>query len=78
MKVNVGVRRGVKPRAVQVVLEAQQVLAAKEWGGLDLSELLRVRMALHVGAVDPEPACRVEQAVARDDPQSKALACYGL
>ena len=40
--------------AVAATLEAQLALAADDWVGHGLPEPLRVRMALHVGAVDPD------------------------
>jgi len=43
------------PAAVTAVLEAQQGLQAENWAALGLPEPLRVRMALHTGAVDPDP-----------------------
>ena len=40
------------PQATAAGLQAQQALQAEPW---DLPEPLRVRMALHTGAVDPDP-----------------------
>jgi class 3 adenylate cyclase len=42
--------------AVAATLEAQVGLATADWAGCGLPEPLRVRMALHVGAVGPDPA----------------------
>jgi predicted ATPase/class 3 adenylate cyclase/Tfp pilus assembly protein PilF len=43
------------PGAVAATLAAQQRLVAEEWGACGLPEPLRVRMALHVGDVEPSP-----------------------
>jgi len=40
--------------ALAAALEAQRALAQEEWLAFALPEPLRVRMALHVGAVDPD------------------------
>jgi predicted ATPase len=39
---------------VAAALEAQRGLMAEDWAGLGLPEPLRVRAAIHVGAVDPD------------------------
>jgi predicted ATPase/class 3 adenylate cyclase len=44
------------PEALAAALQAQRALAAEDWLGLGLPEPLRVRMALHAGAVDPDAA----------------------
>jgi len=43
------------PEAVAAALEIQLGLSLQDWTGLGLLEPLRVRMALHAGAVDPDP-----------------------
>src|SRR5919112_4313659 len=43
------------PEAVAAALEAQRGLVAEDWSVLGLPEPLRIRMALHVGDVDPGP-----------------------
>jgi predicted ATPase/class 3 adenylate cyclase len=42
------------PAAVAAACEAQQGLVAEDWSAHELPEPLRVRMALHAGAVDPD------------------------
>src|SRR5689334_20806590 len=42
------------PDALQAALEAQRALNAEDWAACGLREPLRVRMALHAGAVDPD------------------------
>jgi predicted ATPase/class 3 adenylate cyclase/DNA-binding CsgD family transcriptional regulator/Tfp pilus assembly protein PilF len=42
------------PDALQAALEAQRALNAEDWASCGLAEPLRVRMALHAGAVDPD------------------------
>jgi predicted ATPase/class 3 adenylate cyclase len=44
------------PAAVAAALEAQRVLVAEAWDLAGLPETLRVRMALHAGAIDPDPS----------------------
>jgi len=43
------------PQAVTAALEAQRALTGEDWAAHGLAEPLRVRMALHTGAVDPGP-----------------------
>ena len=43
------------PEAVAAALTAQRGLVAEDWSACGLPEPLRVRMALHVGDVDPDP-----------------------
>ena len=42
-------------QAVTAALEIQLALSLQDWAGMGLPEPLRVRMALHAGAVDPGP-----------------------
>jgi len=42
-------------QAVAAALEIQLALSLQDWAGLGLPEPLRVRAALHAGAVDPDP-----------------------
>ena len=43
------------PEAVTAALEAQRGLVAEDWSAVGLLEPLCIRMALHVGDVDPDP-----------------------
>jgi len=43
------------PGAVAAAFDAQRQLTIEDWAALGLPEPLRVRMALHVGAVEPDP-----------------------
>jgi class 3 adenylate cyclase len=43
------------PEAVAAALEAQRGLVADDWTASALPEPLRIHMALHAGAIEPDP-----------------------